>query len=42
MQTDCPLQCWKEADLTLGIEQFVYYHHNGKGHITMSKSEKEK
>lgn len=25
IQTDCPLQCWKEADLTLGTQQFVYY-----------------
>lgn len=42
IQTDCPLQCWKEADLTLGTEQFVYYHPNGKGHVTKSESEKEK
>lgn len=41
IHTDCPSQCWKEADLTLGTEQCVYYYPNGEGHVTKAEKEKQ-
>lgn len=34
IQIDFSLQCWKEAYLTLGREQFVYYHPDSKAYFT--------